>query len=395
MTPPLLAFDPGGDALHPKTGIQIEQANQGIHEYSESVRRFFREQQRSSMVSPLFNIPGRMVLGAYCYYENLPRLLRFVTSHESPQTIAQRMKRPCSLPNAINIHSLMLGYFNGREQSRLLGNALNDNVEEIAALLDFWAHLTSVYHEEGAHLPDGAAFRMPILPGAVVESVAALLRQPSAAEHHSIRRMMATLELFTFILNGESRIGVFHHGPYLLGDGDVLVFKEMVGLQEDFYSWATRDVRLPVPGIARVMRLRGVQAKIVLMGSMTTAPANYQDRIVAEELFACEDGALRPLQADEFARMTQAAADAQMELYRRMIGWDDHFRVAYGAELYGQILGRFAPLGHEQEFRALIRESFAQSVAKHADDLAGGKEPPLILQHIASTAGPIYAPVAG
>lgn len=374
---------------------QIEQANCGLQEYGESLRRFFREQQRSSMVSPLFNIPGRMVLGAYCYYENLGPLLRFITSHERPGSIARRMKRLCSLPNAINIHSLMLGYFNGREQSRLLGRALNDNIEEIFALLDFWAHITSVYHEEGAHVPDRAGFRMTILPRTAVASLTATLRQRSAGEQHAIRRMMATLELFTFILNGESRIGVFHHGPYPVGDGEVLVVKEMVGLQEDFYSWATPDVRLPVTGIARVMRLRGTQVKIVHMGSMTTEPSNYQERIVAEELFACENGALRPLLADEIASITQAAANAQMELYRRMIGWDDRHRVAYGAELYGQILGRFAPVGHEQEFRALIRESFAHSVAKHADDLAGGSEPPLILQHIASTEGPIYAPVAG
>jgi hypothetical protein len=277
----------------------------------------------------------------------------------------------------------------------LLGHPLNDNVDEIAALLDFWARITSVYHEEESHLPDGMAFRMPVVPQEAVESVAGRLRQFSAAEQHAIRRMMATLELFTFILNGESRIGVFHHGPYLLSEGDVLVFKEMVGLQEDFYSWATPDVRLPVPGIARVMRLRSVQVKIVLMGSMTTEPTHYQDKIVSEELFASDNGTLRPLLADELESITQAAANAQMELYRRMIGWDDRYRVAYGAELYGQILGRFAPLGHEHEFRALIRESFARSVAKHSDDLAGGIELPLILQHIASTEGPIYAPVAG
>lgn len=373
---------------------QIEQVNHGIHEYGESVRRFFREQQRSSLVSPLFNIPGRMVLGAYCYYENLGRLLHFITSHEDPESIALRTKRPCSLPNAINIHSLMLGYFNGREQSRLLGRQVADNLEEITALLDFWTCVTSVYHEERAHVPDAAEFRMPVLTPAAVECITELLRHPSADEQHAIRRMIATLELFTFIMNGESRIGVFHHGPYPLSDGDVVVFKELVGLQEDYYSWATPDVRLPVPAIARVMRLRGADVKIVLMGSMTTEPANYQERIVAEELFACEEGTLRPLGEDEIAKIRQSAADAQMELYRRMLAWDNRYRVAYGAELYGQILGRFAPAGQEQTFSAMVREAFAQSVAKHADDLASGKEPPLILKHIASTTEPIYSPVA-
>ncbi len=374
---------------------QISQLNCWLKEYGDSVRSFFREQQRSSMVSPLFNIPGRMVLGAYCYYENLGPLLRFITSHENSGSVAKRMKRICSLPNAINIHSLMLGYFNGREQSRLLGRPLHDNLDEIAALLEFWAGVTSVYHEEGAHVPDHAAFRMPILPRTAVMTLAQGLHQTSATQQHAIRRMMATLELFTFILNGESRIGVFHHGPYSVADGEMLVVKEMVGLQEDFYPWATLDVRLPVPGIARVMRLRSVQAKIVHMGSMTTEPGNYQDSIVAEELFASENGSLRPLLPAEYSRLMQAAANAQIELYRRMISWDDRYRVAYGAELYGQLLGRFAPPGREQEFRAMIRESFAQSVTRHANDLAGGKEPPLILKHIASTNGPIYAPIAG
>ena len=372
---------------------QIERVNHGIHQYGESVRRFFCEQQRSSLVSPLFNIPGRMVLGAYCFYENLGQLLRFITSHEDFESIALRMKRPCSLPNAINIHSLMLGYFNGREQSRLLGRPVADDLEEITTLLDFWTCVTSVYHEERAHVPDAAEFRMPVLTPADVEGITELLRRPSADEQHAIRRMTATLELFTFIMNGESRIGVFHHGPYALNDGDVVVFKELVGLQEDYYSWATPDVRLPVPAIARVTRLRGVDVKIVLMGSMTTEPTNYQERIVAEELFACEDGRLRTLGANEITEMTQFAADAQMELYRRMLAWDDRYRVAYGAELYGQLLGRFGPPGQEQTFRAMVREAFAQSVAKHADDLASGKEPPLILKHIASTTGPIYAPV--
>ncbi len=376
------------------TVAQIGELNEAIAEYGESVRLFFREQQRSSMVSPLFNIPGRMILGAYCYYEHLGRLLQFITSNESPESIARRMKRPCSLPNSIGIHSLMLGYFNGREQCRLLGHPVRDNVEEVAALLDFWSRITSLYHEEGVHLPDSVGFRISALPPAEIEIITKFLRQPSPSEKNAIRRMMATLELFTFIFNGESRIGVFHHGPYFLDNGDTLIFKEIVGLQEDFYSWATSDIRLPVSGIARVMRLRGVGTRIVLMGSLTSEPLNYEDHIVAEEVFASQDGELRPLSADEFANITRAAATAQMELYRRMIGWDDRYRVAYGAELYGQLLSRFAPVGREKEYRAMIRESFAETVAKHVDDLASGSEPPLILQHIAGTAGPIYTPVA-
>ena len=35
-----------------------------------------------------------------------------------------------------------------------------------------------------------------------------------------MRRAVATAELYTFIANGESRVGVFHYGPYPLPDGE-------------------------------------------------------------------------------------------------------------------------------------------------------------------------------
>ncbi len=373
--------------------VNTGQFNRILAAYGESIRHFFRDQQRSSMVSPMFNIPGRMVFGAYCYYEHLPTLLRYVTGHATPEAVARTMKQPCNLPNYISLNSLVLGYLNGREQLRLLRGPVTNDLNDMATVLDFWARATSAYRNDGEWLPDAAGFALPILSAEQVESVATQLSVPGAASRHAIRRMMATLELFTFILNGEARIGVFHHGPYAAGDGDVLVFKEMVGLQEDYYPWATPDIHLPYPSITRVLRLRGVKLKIVLMGSMTTEPRSYENNVVAEGLFFRDREALQPLPVSEIAGITTAAADAQMKLYRQMTEWDDRYRVAYGADLYGCILSAFAPAGRREEFRRMIRSRFEQSVARHADALLRGDEKPLVLEHIARTDGPIYAPV--
>jgi hypothetical protein len=375
-------------------GLNLEQLNLIIHEYGESIRHFFRDQQRSSMVSPLFNIPGRMVLGAYCYYEHLAELLRYITEHASPEEIARGMKCPCNLPNYISINSLILGYLNGREQSRLLYGKVNDDLDDMATVLDFWSRTVSVYRNDGEWLPDAAGFTLPILSPGQVQDIASQLAIPDPTTRQGIRRMMATLELFTFILNGEARIGVFHHGPYPVGDGEFLIFKEMVGLQEDFYSWATPEIRLKYSSIARVLRMRNVKTKIVLMASLTTEPRSYEDSVSAEGVFLREGGELRPLPASDIAPVTTAAADAQLKLYRQMTDWDDRYRVAYGAELYGCILSTFAPEGRRDEFVRMIRSRFQETVDRHVDSLVSGKEQPLVLQHIAKTDGPIYAPVA-
>jgi hypothetical protein len=283
------------------------------------------------------------------------------------------MKRLCARPNYINLNSLALGYLNGREQLRLLGRAVEDS-RETMQVLDFWARVAAEYRNDGLWLPDQANFTIPILPAeSVVALEGALRRDLPAAVRQRIRRMAATIELYPFILNGEARVGVFHHGPYPLEDGDTLIVKELVGLQEEYYPWAQLDARLPYVSLARVVRLRSVRAKLVLMGSMTVDGKTYEDRVVAEEFFVVEDGEYRPLPHEEIDSITALAGDAQLELYRRMIDWDDRYRIEYGAELYGCLLKAFAePLGFGAEFARAVRERFQDS---------------------ARTDGAIYAPV--
>lgn len=374
----------------------FQRAKRALHEFGESVRHFFREQKRSAMVSPLFNLPLRLILGSHCYYENLPALLEELVRHSTPEQIGEGMKRLCARPNYINLNSLALGYLNGREQLRLRGQAREDSRETIQ-VLDFWARVAARYRNDGLWLPDQANFTIPILPTASVKELEGMLRgdlPPSL--RHRVRRMVATVELYTFILNGEARVGVFHHGPYPLDGGDVLIVKELAGLQEDYYPWARLDASLPYASLARVVRLRSVRAKLVLFGSLTVDGKTYEDRVVAEEIFVVEGGEYRPLPHEEIEPITALAADAQLELYRRVMDWDDRYRIEYGAELYGSLLKAFAePLGRGTEFARAVRKRFQDSIARHLNDLCAGSEPPLVLQHIAQTEGAIYAPLRG
>jgi hypothetical protein len=377
---------------------EAARANQAIALFGDSVKHFFRDQRRSEMTSPMFNLPGRMVLGSHCYYENLPRLLTEIRKHASEEDIGNGMRGLCIRPNYVHLNSLALGYLVGREQARLTGVDCGDDDEETASVMQFWSRVARSYRNDGLALPDEADFTFPILPAEMVADLNGQLPGDLPDQlRRQIHRMVATLELYTFILHGEARVGVVHHGPYPINGGheeagDTLVVKELVGLREDFYPWAKLEARLPYDNIACVMRFRDVRSKIVLFGTLTTEPRDYASFIVSEALFVVENGVYHPLPAEEISKLTQIAADAQLELYRRVIDWDERYRIEYGADLYGYLLKSFADrFGFGEAFGRRIRGCFGESVERHLDDLHSGRESPAVLQHIATTDGPVFS----
>jgi hypothetical protein len=373
----------------------VAEVNQSIALFSESVKHFFRDQQRSEMTSPMFNLPGRLVLGSYCYYENLPQLLYEIRNHASEEDIGRSMKHLCTRPNYVHLNSLALGFLVGREQARLTGANVADDDDKVATVMQFWSRVARSYRNDGLLLPDQAGFTVPILQSEAVGDLNGQLKGDAPDKlRRKIHRLLATLELYTFILHGEARVGVFHHGPYPLGGGETLIVKELVGLREDFYPWSQLKARLPYDNIASVMRFRDVRSKIVLFGTLTTEPRDYVPSVVAETLFVVEDGVYRPLPVDEIPDLIQIAADAQLELYRRVIDWDERYRIEYGADLYGYLVKSFADqLGFGETFGRTIRTRFGESVTRHLDDLHSGREHPWVLEHIATTEGPIFSPL--
>ncbi len=367
-----------------------------IRRYGLSVRDFFLAGERATLISPLFNVPARLVLGSYCYYEHLPWLLREIVAAAEPEQLGRRMKAIAMRPNYVNLNALMLGYFNGREQVRLVrglapGEALSDErVEDHALVIEFWHRVASVYVEGGSYLPAETGYRLPILPAPDVQALVDGLHREDPEQQRSVRRMTAVTELYTFILNGEARVGVFHHGPYPLDDGETLVVKELVGLRDDFLPWEL-ETRPPVDAIARAMRLRGVEAKIDLFGSLVATPFEYDEKIVAEGLLAREGDRLRELSADEITGLAGAAGDAQVQMYQQAASWPADYQIAYGADLYAALALSFARLaGLDLDER--VKEAFHATAERVVPRLLSGDEAPLILQALGAREGDLYCP---
>jgi hypothetical protein len=361
-----------------------------IHRFSIELSDFFAGAgQRSSLISPLFNTPARLVCGSHCYFEHLPWFVRRVREVAEPCELALAMKSVAHMPNFMNFNAFMLGYFCGREQVRLLAGLGHDEPlrsesrEDTEAVVRFWREVTDVYVAEG-RLPSENGHRVQILPEALVAELVEHLRDPGADERRAIRRSTALIELYTFIQNGEARVGVFHHGPYPLPGGDVLVVKELVSLRQSYLPWELE--RTPqVDAVARVMRLRGVTLSIDGYGSMYTNPLEYEQGIVAEYLLARQEGTLRPLETEELLEIADVVADAQGTMYEQAARWEPIYQVAYGADMYAGLAGPVARLAG-LDLREELRTRFHATAARVAEPLRSGQEPLLIIARLGNSA---------
>ena len=367
-----------------------------ILRYGRNVRTFFHEGKRAGLMSPLFNVPGRLVVGSYCYYEHLPTLIREMTEAVPASEIGRRMKGLGVRPNYVNLNALMLGYFNGREQLRLAhglaaGDVLpGDSARDAATLVDFWNGAGNSYVEGPSFIPYETDGSIRILTDDRISELEGSLRVPTDDERTRIRRATAITELYTFILNGEARVGVFNHGPYPVGDGDVLVVKELVGLADDSLPWDL-ERRPALESVVRVMRIRDVHASIDLFGSLVVEPFQYDDRIVSEALFGRDADGVRELPLSEFEAIAAIAGDAQIRMYEQARDWTAEYQMAYGADLYASFALSFMRTAGV-DARDRVRQAFRETAERVVPRLLSGEEPLAILDRIGASDGHLYSP---
>ncbi len=367
-----------------------------IARYGAGTRDFFASGHPPDLMSPLFNMPARLVVGSHCYFEHAPDLLRRAAAAVPADELGRRARALGHRPNAVGVNSLMLGYLNGREQRRLVaGTAADEPLPEerygdTADLVAFWRDFTAAYLDGDRLMTCELGYRMPVLSEADARAAAAeTVPVGEGGDRTAVRRMMAVVQLYTFIQNGEARIGSFAHGPYPLDDGTVLLAKELVGLRDRFIDLGVEE-RPHLDTVVRLMRVRDVAARVDLFGSLSTEPFEIEDAIVADAVLTVEDGAVRPLAGDEVERLTAGAGTAQVRAYERAAQWSTDDRIAYGADLYASLIltiTRAAGLDLTDE----VRERFRGTAARVVPGLRDGDERPLVLAHIASDAPEVYS----
>ena len=155
-----------------------------IARYGAGTRDFFLAGHPPDLMSPLFNMPARLVVGSHCYFEHAPDILRRVAAAVPPAELGRRAKSLGHRPNGVGINSLMLGYLNGREQRRMLAGLdpadplPEERYEDTETVVDFWRAFMGAYLEDdgGGLMTCEIGYRLPILTEADARAAAATTR---------------------------------------------------------------------------------------------------------------------------------------------------------------------------------------------------------------------------
>lgn len=367
--------------------MRIGELNQVIEDFSLNIRAFMQREDRASLKSMLFNVPKRTVLGSMCKTENAGAFLRDLTRAATPEEIGSRMRRPGSRLNAFHACGLLWSVLLAREQRRLEGRPDLDH-HTVALVTDFTARLLRAYRGDGQCFPLPGSCEMPILRAEDVFRLLPHVERVDAPTLARLRAMVGTLTAYSFILHGEQRDGIYHHGPYPATAPRTLIVKELTDLADTALPWEPRDARLPVTGVVVAMVVENVCAQVDLWGTLMTEPADPYSRLRAAAVFGVSKEGLKRLDVADWSGLEARAQQATVRLYREVLGWDDRQKVAYGKDLAANHLRGFIEVAGADEgtWRRLV-DGFEATTAAHLEEILRMDAVPGVWSRLASKAG--------
>lgn len=173
-----------------------------------------------------------------------------------------------------------------------------------------------------------------------------------------VTRAIAQFTSYSWLLECETRSGIYSHGPYPAAAGERLLIREFQDLSGQHFPWVTLDTELPCQTIAIVTRVKEVALTFDLPGTVQVEPANYSANVTG--LSVLIDG--RPV-ADPIGQLSvwsAAVRRAHIVLYRKVAALTPRER------FYGQSVGMLrhheryvrAVGGSDADIERLIRQPF-------------------------------------
>lgn len=361
---------------------------------SETMRR----EQRGKLSSELFDIRGRTWVGFECYYRAVPELLAALAERISPEEIGRRMKRPGHRPYYLQLFILMSNYLCAREQRVLVEGSPPETDEKEAQalqiLVEFFARAASSYREDGGLVPAAPEYDQRILDAGWTGRCAELLGPID--ELARVRRALASISLYVFLMHGEQRDGNFDHGPYELEDGTRMLIHEVNDLDNDYLPWVDSERPLPLSNICIAYALRDVEMRFSIFAGCVTEPAEFVDRVERFAIFTAEAEELRPLGAEELEAVAEEALARQAELYGRIVEWEPIERVRYARWMYANHIVPFLQMADAEDLVQVLSERFETIGQESAEEYLSFDRPPAVLaSHTKLPQGSMFSPLAG
>jgi len=314
-----------------------DEANRFLLKLSNATKTFI--QSRTLLESNLFPVRAYMAVGLYNLFENEYDLLRKVINKKKPEKLGAECKTVNSEINQKTQFSTIVGYLVGREQVIEDGNIdeygdKEYDAEKIMFLLDYWTRFSKAYRNDGQILVNDSQGAISILNKRDVKRFNDDLLDNDAKNSENLLKLAAVIQSYLYLLNYESRGGVFNHGPYQVDD-ELLVFREFIHLQKNTYKTTLND-DFHYKNITMTLRLRDVDVNLNEVGTLFVDPINYADKITGFNIYSSNSDP-KPINVDDINKVSNLLRNRILYLYRDINRWDRRDKIIAGALQYSDL----------------------------------------------------------
>lgn len=303
-------------------------------DFSEAVVDFNRQANRTTLKTTLFDALRRTEVTLPAYSAIVPGFLRRIETMVPAEQLGRATRALASRPNLMHIGGIVWQCLLDRERRSVLGLPAQSD-RDLAWTLDYVGRVLAAARSDDSFFPcSRTGWHMRILDAASVSGFAARAESLPSDSAARLRRMSASLELYSFMLHGEHRDGIFDHGPYRLGDGRVAMFKDFTDLQSEFLPWATPELRLAHPAVSVLLVLDETHAPRVNWAGTMESAGELHEHVQAAAVFAVSGAHIESLPFDAWDPLERAARAAQKRMFAIAAGWAEQDKVKYGRWLF-------------------------------------------------------------
>ncbi len=320
--------------------MNIKEVNDLISHISEIID--YQVKKRGLLESQLFPVTAYVCVSFYNAYDMLYDILKKVSEKTTPERMGKESRKILSELHALSLFYIPLYYMVGRmgEIQRNNGDPKSETREkreQTMFILDFWKRLASSYFlDEKLTVYDSNKINIVLNQPDIEWSINQII-DVTSEKAVEIKKIMANLEVVSFLDECEARAKICDHGPYRISENEIMIFREIMHLydgKKPHFPWSATEAKAPFSNIAFAFRLKDVDAKFDDFATMTTTPLNFSENITGVALFKRDGTKVKPIEFDVLDGFSDYAVKANKELFLKFSKWDRKQRLIAGAFAY-------------------------------------------------------------
>ncbi|MEM4234138.1 MAG: hypothetical protein QXU75_03215 [Candidatus Methanomethylicaceae archaeon] len=307
--------------------------------------------ERGFLDSKIFPVNAYICVAFYQTYERLYDLMSRVWERVSPEDLAKRSKRLLSPINALSITYLWL-YYSLARMGVIYNKCGGDPSKEPAEkreqwrfMLEHWYRLATNYFDSGKPTVASSGKKNIALSEESLKWIKDHLQPVDPDQTVRARRAIGSVDLYAFLEECDARAKIVNHGPYPMGNDEILVISEYINLYDGrgrlWLPWSATEAKLPTSTLGVAMTIRGARATFNDIGTMMLEPADYSKFVTKMVAYTEKGGGIAEVPLEDLQAYADAAERAHMELYMKFSQMDRKDLIIAGATAYWRGFARY------------------------------------------------------